>query len=595
MAAARFVRDPHSYSRPAEVRVDHLSLSLGVDFPRKVLSGIATLGITNTARANVLVLDTRDLTIHRVTRDGGTATTHRLGQARPDFGAPLEIDITPATRSVTIEYTTSPGAAALQWLDPMQTAGKRDPFLLSQSQAILARSWVPIQDSPQVRFTYDAVVRVPPQLMAVMSAENPTAKNPEGLYRFRMPQPVPAYLLAIAVGDLEFRSLGRNSGVYAEPEVIESAAREFEDTQKMIDVAEEMYGPYRWGRYDMLVLPPSFPYGGMENPRLTFLTPTLIAGDKSLVATVAHELAHSWSGNLVTNATWSDFWLNEGFTTYLERRISERIYGRDQAEMLWVLGLKDLLDELPQVADADEGLVVDLDGRSPDAGPTYLPYEKGSLFMRLIEETAGRARFDAYLRDYFDRFAFVPMTTEMFLADMRSRLLSQVPGAEERLGIAAWTSGPGLPSNAPQARSEAFARVEAQAAVFGSGTPAASLEASNWSSLEWLHFIHSLPQDISVDRLRELDARFRFSESGNSEILFSWLDLGITRDYREVYPAVERFLTSQGRRKFLRPLYTKLAATPAGREVAERIYARARPTYHPVSQEAIDAILRGAS
>jgi aminopeptidase N len=589
--AAKFVPDPHSYSRPNEARVNHLALSLGVDFQKRQLNGVAILQISNTSRGNLLVLDTRDLTINRVTRDGGKATTHRIGESKAGFGAPLEIDITPITREVTIEYTTSPAAAALQWLNPMQTAGMRYPFLLSQSQAILARSWVPIQDSPQVRFTYEAVVTTPPELMAIMSAENPTARTADGVYRFKMPQPIPAYLLAIAVGDVEFRSLGRNSGVYAERPVIEKAAREFEDTQKMIDAAEAMYGPYRWGRYDMLVLPPSFPYGGMENPRLTFLTPTLLAGDKSLVSVVAHELAHSWSGNLVTNATWNDFWLNEGFTTYLERRIDERLYGRDYAEMMWVIAMKELQEELATIPPADQALRVDLTGRSPDEGPTFTPYDKGALFLRLIEETVGRERFDAYLRSYFDRFAFVPMTTEMFLSDLRERLLSQVPGSEERLNIDAWINGPGLPANSPRPQSTALARVDTQAAAFASGAAPSSLQTANWTANETLHFIHALPRDITPARMRELDQHFRFSESGNSEILAAWLELAIDRNYLDARPALERFLTIQGRRKFLRPLYTKLAATPEGLEFARNLYGRTRPTYHPVSQETLDAII----
>ncbi|HEU4523169.1 MAG TPA: M1 family metallopeptidase [Thermoanaerobaculia bacterium] len=583
---------PHSWSKPNEAAVEHITLDLTVDFTKNQLAGTANLRIRNSGNANKLVLDTRDLTISRITLDDGTAAKYQLGQAQGTFGAPLEIDITPQTKSVTIEYATSPNAAALQWLEPSQTAGKKHPFLLSQSQAILARTWVPLQDTPSVRFTYDATIRVPKELLAVMSAENPTTKTTDGVYKFQMPQPIPSYLMALSVGDLAFRSLGPTTGVYAEPSVVARAAREFSDTQKMVAAAEKLYGPYRWGRYDMLVLPPSFPFGGMENPRLTFLTPTMIAGDRSLVSLIAHELAHSWSGNLVTNATWNDFWLNEGFTTYIERRISEELYGREHVEMLWTLGVKDLRDDFELVEPRDEHLVLDLAGRDPDEGMTQVAYEKGALFLRLIEETVGRQKFDAFLRQYFDDFAFQPMTTDRFMQLLRERLLVPNQIDESRLQVDAWLHGPGLPPNAPVPQSQAFTRVEVQAKAFAGGAAASTVQTQNWSTQEWLHFIHALPKDIGPARMQQLDQRFNFSRSGNNEILAAWLELAVENRYEAAYPALERFLTSQGRRKFLQPLYTKLAATPEGLERAKQIYAKARPGYHSVSRQTIDGILK---
>ena len=582
----------HSWSRPEEAAVEHITLDLNVDFAKKQLAGTAALRIKNSGNANKLVLDARDLTINKVTLDNGSPAQHRLGDAQETFGAPLEIDITPQTKVVTIEYVTSPNAAALQWLEPAQTAGKKYPFLFSQSQSILARTWVPLQDTPGVRFTYDATVHVPKELLAVMSAENPIKKTADGVYKFSMPQPIPSYLMAISVGDLAFRSLGTNTGVYAEPSTVDVARREFADTQKMVAAAEELYGPYRWGRYDMLVLPPSFPFGGMENPRLTFLTPTMIAGDRSLVSLIAHELAHSWSGNLVTNGNWNDFWLNEGFTTYIERRISEKLYGRDHAEMLWTLGLKDLNDDFALVPEKDEHLVLDLSGRDPDEGATQVPYEKGALFLRLIEETAGRDKFDAFLRKYFDDHAFQTMSTERFLQLLRERLLVPNQIDESRLQIDAWLHQPGLPANAPVAKSQAFVKVEEQAKAFAGGASATALQVGNWTTQEWLHFIHALPKDIGPAKMAELDARFKFKESGNNEILAAWLELAVDNKYEAAYPALENFLTVQGRRKFLKPLYTKLAATPEGLERAKRIYAKARPTYHSVSVQTIDEILK---
>jgi leukotriene-A4 hydrolase len=567
--------DPHSYAQPEIVRVEHLDLDLRVDFAKKTLIGTAKLKIT--PGATQLVLDTRDLTIRKV------SAPFKLGKGDPILGAPLTIDITPKTTEVTIAYETSPGASALQWLDPAQTAGKKHPYLLSQSESINARSWVPIQDSPQIRFTYDATIRVPKSLVAIMSAENPQKKNATGVYHFHMPQPIPAYLLAIAAGDIDFRSFSRNTGVYSEPSVVDKAHHEFVDIPKMIAAAESLYGPYRWSRYDILVLPPSFPYGGMENPRLTFLTPTLVAGDRSLVSVVAHELAHSWSGNLVTNATWNDFWLNEGVTTYIERRIDEKLYGHDFSEMEYLLGGDDLRNELKELAPEDQGLQINWAGKNPDEGPSVVPYEKGALFLRLLEETAGREMFDRFLRSYFDRNAFHSMSTERFVEIVKAELPVQ------NIDIEAWTHGPGLPANAPKPHSDAFARVDSQIEAWRSGAP---LDTRGWVTHQWIHFIHGLPATLTVAQMRALDEQFHFTSSGNAEILEAWLERAIENRYEAAYPALERFLMSVGRRRYLKPLYTKLAVTPEGLAMAKRIYEKARPAYHPLSQATVDEIVK---
>ncbi len=613
-ASAAPVRDPHSFARPDEVAVEHLALDLTVDFGRRQLSGRASLrlrnpgsddrllrqatsrvaepmtGLGNPRGATQLHLDTRDLEIRRVFLDSGTVARFTLGEPVPFLGSELVVDIAPGTRVVHVDYATSPDAAAVQWLEPRQTSGDH-PFLFTQSQAILARTWVPCQDTPAVRMTYEAVVRVPPGLLAVMSAENPSERAADGVYRFRMPQAIPSYLLALAVGDLAFRPLGPRAGVYAEPAVVERAAWELADTPKMIAAAERLYGPYRWGRYDLLVLPPSFPFGGMENPRLTFATPTILAGDRSLVALVAHELAHSWSGNLVTNATWNDFWLNEGFTTYFERRIMEALYGREYEEMQALLSRSELADILAQLGPTspDTRLKLDLAGRDPDDGMTEIAYEKGGFLLRRIEEVVGRKRFDRFLRSYFDRYAFQSMDTERFLAVLERELLAKRP--ELRAEVRRWIYEPGLPESVPQPRSQAFARVEAQAHAFMAGTPAAQLATTGWSTHEWLHFLHSLASPLAPEKMADLEATFHFSTSGNAEILQAWLLEAIESDYAPAYPALERFLTSIGRRKFLRPLYEALAKTPAGMERALRIYEQARPGYHAVSRQTVDKIL----
>jgi len=511
------------------------------------------------------------------------------------MGRPLAIDILPETEYVEVSYSTQPQAAALQWLEPAQTAGKKNPFLFTQSQAILARTWIPCQDTPGVRMTYHARIKAPTDLMAVMSAENPTARRPDGIYEFEMPQAVPSYLMALTVGDLEFRAISPRAGVYAEPSVVEKAAWEFADTEKMMQAAERLYGPYQWGRYDVLVLPPSFPFGGMENPRLTFATPTVLAGDRSLVALVAHELAHSWSGNLVTNATWNDFWLNEGVTTYIEHRIMEELYGAEYEKMLAVLGKIELERDFKDLGGAQSRatwLYQDLAGRDPDDGATDVPYEKGRLFLETLEKAYGRQKWDAFLREYFKHFAFQSITTKTFLKFLDERLVKTGGVPPEKLKIDAWVYGPGLPDNAPVPQSAALEQVKKQADAWLAGAPASQLNTKGWTTQHWLYFLRSLPEKMTKTQMKQLDSAFKFSETGNSEILNEWLMHVIAARYEPAYPALERFLTSQGRRKFLRPLYTKLAATPQGLEMARRIYRRARPTYHAVAVNTIDGILK---
>ncbi len=360
--------------------------------------------------------------------------------------------------------------------------------------------------------------------------------------------------------------------------MITKAAREFSDTEKMVQATERLYGPYRWGRYDLLVLPPSFPFGGMENPRLTFATPTILAGDKSLVALVAHELAHSWSGNLVTNATWNDFWLNEGFTVYLERRIQEAVYGRARAEMEATLGRRDLQEDLDTLDDADEILHVDLKGRDPDAGFTEVPYEKGALFLLHLEQTFGRTRFDRFLRAYFNHFAFQSITTEDFLDYLNKNLVSRYPTKAPSVPVDEWITKPGVPASAPKPTSPAFGKVEAEAQRWLRGEiSAAKIPTAKWTTQEWLHFLKSLPENLDRAKMEELDKAFHLTRSGNSEIAFQWLVMAIRNRYEPAYPKLEEFLMTIGRRKFIKPLYEELAKTPEGKERAARdLSSRAR-------------------
>ena len=597
-APATLPPDPHSYASRSPVQVRHLTLQLTVDFDRHILAGTAIWQLANPGAANELALDTRDLTIETVaTLDAAgqlTPAGFHLEAADAVLGQALLIALPAGATAVSIAYRTAPTAAALQWLAPTQTAGSQ-PFLFTQSQAILARTWLPCQDSPGIRFTYEAQVRVPAHLLALMSAENPQQLNANGEYHFRMSQPIPAYLMALAVGDLAFAPLSNRTGIYAEPATLPVANHEFADLEHMVAAAEELYGPYRWERYDLLVLPPSFPFGGMENPRLTFVTPTILAGDRSLTSLVAHELAHSWSGNLVTNATWDDFWLNEGFTVYFERRIMEHLYGREYADMLQVLGRAALHHTITEigVANLDTHLHLALTGRDPDEGLTEIAYEKGCSLLLTLESLIGRPRLDTFIKEYFARFSFQAMDTATFLHYLRAELLDQEPGLEDRLQLAAWVDGPGLPPNAPAVTSRRFELVDAALARLKSGTPPGTFRAdtTEWSSHEWVHFLHGLPPTLPAGQLAELDASFQFTNSGNSEILTAWFPHTLRAEYEAATPALENFLRHVGRRKFLVPLYRALLAQPDGVARARAIYKEARPNYHSVATGTLDALL----
>ncbi len=594
-AQQRTPNDPHSFSRPAEAVANHLDLDIAVDFDHKTIRGQATYTIENLASTDHIVFDTRDLIIESVYLETEKQpTTFSLGTKEAFLGQALSIRITPATTRLTIAYKISPGADAVQWLSPQQTAGKKHPFLFTQSQAILARTWIPIQDSPGNRITYSARVKVPKELLAVMSAENPQEKNDSGVYTFRMENPIPPYLMALAVGDLTFKAIGPQTGIYAEPATSEAAVYEFAEMGKMLEAAEKIYGKYRWGRYDLLVLPPSFPFGGMENPRLTFVTPTVLASDRSLTSLIAHELAHSWSGNLVTNATWNDFWLNEGFTVYFERRIMEELYGQEYADMLEVLGYQDLQSTLQDLGpqSKDTHLKLDLAGRDPDDGMTDIAYEKGNLFLRHIEQAVGRERFDAFVNKYFNTFAFKSTNTDLFLDFLNQELIQGDKALAAKIDVQGWVYAPGLPASVDKPVSSRFTQVEEAAQAWQNGKPASELNTKIWSSNEWLHFIRLLPDDITTAQMASLDKAFHFTQSGNAELLAAWLLPAIYQNYTPANAALESFLTTVGRRKFLIPIYKALSATSAGKEKAKAIYLKARPNYHAVSAQTVDELLK---
>jgi len=590
--------DPYSYAKPLQARVANVDLDLALDFAAKRVGGTATLDVIAKPGVREVILDSKGLEIAGVTDAEGKSLQWTIGKEDPDKGAPLTVALPgDGKQKIILRYRTGPDAAALQWLTPQQTAGKKHPYLLSQGQPTLNRTWIPTQDSPGIRQTWSAKMTAPEPLKVVMSGERLTPEGePAGegrrSYRFRMDKPVAPYLIAIAAGDLAFRELGPRTGVWTEPVMLDRAAAELTDTEKMVESAEKLYGPYRWGRYDVIVLPPSFPYGGMENPTLTFLTPTFIAGDKSLVGLVAHELAHSWSGNLVTNATWADSWLNEGFTSYFENRIMEAVYGPKRARQEAALSFDDMEKALEEEGRDSPITRLHLapNEAKPDGGATGIVYDKGAIFLRTMEKLVGRERFDAWLRSYFDRYAFQPMTSAKFLADFRAHLVKGDMGLEERLMLDQWVYQPGLPTNVARPDPAAFAEVDRAVSAFAGGGPAPA-GFDKWTTAERLRFISSLARKQPVGRLDELNGKLRLNEAGNNEVLFAWLELAVANRYDPAVPALERFLLAQGRRKFVRPLITSLAEDRQwGRPIAARIYAKARASYHPVTTRDLDEL-----
>lgn len=587
--------DPHSFAQHSIAYVEHLELDLKVDFKQKQIIGKASWTINNKAKSDEIIFDDSKLKISKITLGPEEKeTTYTYGPEAEFVGRALKVVIAPETKQVNIYYTTDKEASALQWLTPAQTAGKKRPYLFTQSESIAARSWVPCQDSPGIRFTYNATVIVPTDLLALMSAENPQAKNSRGIYHFKQTHAIPSYLLALAVGDITFKAVDERTGVYAEPSVLNKAVYEFADMGKMVHTAEKLYGPYRWGRYDLLVLPPSFPFGGMENPNLTFITPTILAGDRSLVSIICHELAHSWSGNLVTNATWNDFWLNEGFTNYFERRIDEEIFGKKEAEMQEVFAKQALDAAITEMgADSkDTWLKTDYNGRNPDDGVNDIAYEKGFFFLKTIEAAVGREKFDTFLRGYFDTNAFQSLTTAQFLDYLNKNLIKGDKSLEAKIEVDKWVYGPGIPANMVFVGSERFKTIDALIAKWRETGNASGLNKKVVSSNEKRYFISQLPTSLKSSDMAVLDAVFHFTNSHNTDVQLAWYTLAIRHHYTPASKNIKEYLLENGRMWHIIPLYKEFMSTPEGAKTARDIYKEARANYHPMTYQAIDILLK---
>ncbi|MCL1150953.1 M1 family metallopeptidase [Shewanella ulleungensis] len=583
-------KDYHSSANTDALCVHHLDIALTVDFSTQQLSGSVTLFFNRKRAQSVLIIDGRDLFIDQVTDLNGQPLDYDCEDVNPTLGQRWLIEVGMLNTQVVVHYHTSPKAQGLQWLNAQQTLGKQLPYLFSQSQPINARSWLPLQDSPKARVTFNATIKVPLGLRAVMSANNNPIMPEDGIFTFSMDKPIPTHLLAIAVGDLAFKETGPRSGIYTESGMLEAAVNEFEDTESMLLVAESLLGPYAWSRYDMIVLPPSFPFGGMENPMLAFMTPTLIAGDKSLVSTVAHELAHSWTGNLVSNATWRDLWLNEGFTTYFTNRIVEAVYGKEQAELEWVIEFGRLQEEMQSMPLIDQTLPANVQHRDPNLAFNRFTYDKASMFVHELESRLGRAAFDAFLIRYVNHFAFTAITTEMFVDYAKQTLLVEHGDKITINELSEWIYGQGLPAWFVGPTSTSFDKVDLALAQFISGTAASELCVKQWRVHHWQYFLSKLPLIVSQAMLLDLDEVFSFTGHHNAEIACDWYRVAIRNLFDPVLPALTKYLCKIGRGKFVRPLFIELQIAGYHLEL-KAIYTQARPSYHPSLQVQLDSLL----
>jgi len=587
-----FTRDYHSYANTEQVKVIHFDLDLAINFEQKQLSGSVTLTLKHqtSIAAQELVLDTRDLTIERIEGEKSQTLNYIMSEPNQILGSRLVIELPQGDNKVTIFYNTSPQAEGLQWLSAAQTSGKSLPYLFSQSQPINARSWIPLQDSPKARVTFKANITAPKGMRVVMSADNDADTSLNGEFTFDMPEPIPTHLMAIACGDLVFKSIGKRTGVYTEPDMLNACISEFEDTEKMVEIAESLLGPYRWGRYDMIVLPPSFPFGGMENPRLAFMTPTLIAGDKSLVSTVAHELAHSWTGNLVSNATWRDLWLNEGFTTYFTNRIVEAVYGKEMAELEVVLEYGSLMEEFEIMPLEKQNVTANVQFEDPNNAFDRFTYDKSSMFVHDLEHRLGREAFDKFLLTYVNHFAFKAITTEDFVEYAKHTLLVDHSNKITEAELLEWIYGTGMPQWFIAPTSSSLDKVKVTTHDWLTGTKAEQLETVSWSVHHWQYFLTNLPLSLSLAQLKDLDTHFKLTTSKNAEIAFAWFTVAIRNKYQPALPAVDAYLNRIGRGKFVRPLYQSLKSAGYN-DKAQSIYSTARSGYHPSIVGILDNIV----
>ncbi|KAG0096967.1 Leukotriene A-4 hydrolase [Podila epicladia] len=599
--------DPTSQSNLDQVKTNHIHLDLAVNFAAKELVGSAELEIEAIAdHVNTVVLDTSFIDVKAVSA-AGKSLQFALGTRHEKYGSALTIYLAaPLAKGekskILIQYATTKECTACQWLEPSQTVGKQHPYMFTQCQAIHARSLVPCQDSPSIKLTYSAHIHAP--LRAVMSAVSTGEENgaqDTTTFKFEQKTRIPSYLIALAVGNLEGREIGPRSTVWTEPEVLESAAWEFVDTENFIRTGEELLTPYDWGRYDLLVLPASFPYGGMENPCLTFVTPSLLAGDRSLVDVVAHEIAHSWMGNLVTTENWEHFWLNEGFTVFVERKILGRMKGKEHSEFSAILGYKALQESVTLYGDKHPftALRPCLRGEDPDDAFSRVPYEKGFNLLYYLEKHLGGASvFEPYLRAHVQEFAGRSINTDEWKAFLYA-FMEKTFGQEKvdllnKVDWTTWLSGTGMPpvdnkfddtlAKECTCLCKKWNEVRAQDAA-EAAAEFSSKDLDNFSPTQKVVFLEKVSElePLSHPHLELMDSLYSLTAVRNNEIRFRWHIVCLKANYEKIYPEVVTFATTMGRMKFCRPLFRSLYQAKGGAELARKAFLEHRTFYHPIA------------
>ncbi|KAK3833938.1 MAG: peptidase family M1-domain-containing protein [Linnemannia elongata] len=596
--------DPNSQSNLDEVKTSHIHLNLAVDFVAKTLAGSAELDIEAIAdNVSKLILDTSFITIHSATLNDAPLK-YTLADRNEKYGSALTIELGKALAKgdkakVVIGYATTEECTACQWLEPSQTVGKKHPYLFTQCQAIHARSMVPCQDSPSIKLTYSANINAP--LRAVMSAV-PTGEekqtNGTTTYKFHQKTRMPSYLIALAVGNLEGREIGPRSTVWTEPEVIEAAAWEFVDTESFIRTGEELLTPYDWGRYDLLVLPASFPYGGMENPCLTFVTPSLLAGDRSLVDVVAHEIAHSWMGNLVTTENWEHFWLNEGFTVFVERKILGRMQGKEHAEFSAIIGHKAMVESVEMYGNDHPftALRPCLRGEDPDDAFSSIPYEKGfNLLYYLEKHLGGPEVFEPYVRAHVQEFAGRSINTDDWKAFLYS-FMEKNFGQEKvdllnKVDWEAWLAGTGMPpvenkfDDTLAKACNCLCKKWDHSRTVEKPTEFSPKDIEEFSPTQKVVFLERVSELDSLphSHLELMDQTYGLTQVRNAEIKFRWHMICLKANYEKMYPEVAEFASTMGRMKFCRSLLRALYLAKNGAELARATFKKHRAFYHPIA------------
>ena len=583
------VQDPTSYADLSQGRIRHIDFYIKADFSTHTL-GIKAIYHLEAPRRGPLFLDTYKIDLQKA-YTGDHALTWEFDTHNETLGSRLHLKGLDGQADFTLEFRTSPDASALQWLTAAQTLGGKHPFLYSQCQSIHARSVFPCQDTPSVRFTFSAEFEVPEGLTAVMAAEQVEGQKGAGHFKFRMPQPIPSYLFALAAGNLEFREFGPRTGIYAEPQIIEAAAWEFAENETRIIEAEKLLGPYLWGRYDLLVLPPSFPFGGMENPRLTFLTPTAILGTRGQTYLITHELAHAWTGNLVTNATWQDFWLNEGWTTYAETRITELLEGLEFNNLNAVFHEHEVLQAMQGVG-MDSPLTRLKRTDDPDAeGPSSVPYYKGCFFLQECERAVGRPRFDQFIQRYMKRFQFQSITTEMFLDFMKVEL----PEVFSKVDVNKWIYEPGMPESWRGQQSKLYDEVQAALNAYQGGTLPARAQVENWHSDQVKSFLQGLPSKIPVEDCPKLEEILDLKKRNDAANYSFYYAICIASGYEAILPRVEAYAEEIGRMLYILPIFRALIQADWSRAHARPLFEHVKSHHHQITAGALEKMLSRAN